>query len=189
MGGLLDPNYNHAANAISELTMAGVPNKLVLYVLFLVYNSLIIIFGTLLFLHYKRLKNRLMMIVGDLFFFVGLLGCLFLFFPQDPRGTPLTLGGMMHLVIAGVTSPTTLILMALTGWVSPKIFGDSKFRYIGYGMVLVVFLTGGMTAWSVSVESPILGIFERLTIGTFLLGTTILAVLQWKKTDEQLRTN
>jgi hypothetical protein len=83
-------------------------------------------------------------------------------------GAAISSTGAMHIVLAGLSSLTTMLSMLLMAfWFSKA--PDRR----GYGLyslisVFVVFLSGGLAAATVASRSPIAGLVERITIGGFL---------------------
>jgi hypothetical membrane protein len=173
LGGLLRPGYSHTTQAISELIAAGAPNTTLLIPLFTLYDLLLAAFGAGLLLtvmirteqHGKRSGawGGLALVVA------GLLGVLMnLFFPQDPGGPPVTVTGMVHVVLAGVLSLGTMLAMLCTGlWL--RHLPDQRAAWI-YSLIslAVVFISGGLGAAAIASRSPYLGLVERATIGAFV---------------------
>lgn len=108
IGGILRPRYSQISRFVSELLEAGAPNKALLNPLFALYNLFTIAFGIGL---YRRVQSRSEprgRVSGSLGALVlvaeGLSGLLTVFFPQYPRGTPVTSVGIIHIVLAGLIS-------------------------------------------------------------------------------------
>jgi hypothetical membrane protein len=172
LGGLLRPDYSHMSNFVSDLVASGAPHKDLLELLFGLYNILCGLFGFGVFMLARRaLENRrrgIGMVGAVILLLEGLLGFAILFFPEDPVGLSMTSTGTIHIVLAGLSSLATMACMAVLGsWFR----GERSLRALGlYSFISVgfVFLTGGFTAASAAVRSPILGLMERLTIGGFM---------------------
>ena len=172
VGGILRPGYSHIAQYISELIEAGAPNKTILDPLFALYNILTIAFGIGLFLYVGGiLENRRKMVgtVGALILLAeGLVGFLTVFFPQDPIGSPATATGNVHIVLASLSSLTTMLAMLLLGlWfrVIPTLRNYGLFSFISLG---IVFVSGGFAASTIAHPGPVNGLIERITIFGFI---------------------
>jgi Protein of unknown function (DUF998) len=181
MGGVKRPGYSHIAQFVSELIEAEAPNKALLDPLFAVYNALTIAFGIGLYTHVRANswhKGKVSGSLGALILVTeGLFGFATVFFPQDPRGAPATSTGITHIVLAGLSSLTTILSMALMGFwcrAIPRLRGYSLYSFVS---AIVVFISGGVAAYTGATLSPIVGLMERITIGGFLQW---LFVMAWK---------
>jgi uncharacterized membrane protein len=156
LGGWLRPDYSHISMAISELVADGAPNRSLLSSSFLVYNTLLSVFGLgLLLKAHSNSRGRISGVIGSLtLLLVGLAGILMeLAFPQEPGGTAATFTGIMHFVMAGVAALGTMVaILMLAFW----------FKNIPA-------LKGGLGAAAMANHSPLFGLIERITIFTFTL--------------------
>ena len=114
IGGAIRHDYSALYNAVSELTMANTPNKLLLDILFGIYNVFLLIFGLGAYLdssiNSKKFNSATIMLV-----IIGVLGLLVLIFTQDPRGGAATLHGTLHILLSGLTAALTIISVLLVG--------------------------------------------------------------------------
>jgi hypothetical membrane protein len=173
LGGLLRPDYSHISNAISELLLAGAPNKTLLDTLFIIYN-LLCLAGSIGIIIARR--SARMTAAGWCLLAVAVAGVFMTtFFPQDPRGAPATFAGTMHLVTAGIESLGLMIAMLLVGLDTRP----DRESLVTFGMLAAVFITGGSSA--ALIGSPIMGLLERGTIGLSLLWQLGLYLRLWKK--------
>jgi hypothetical protein len=178
LGGLIRPGYSHLSDAISELVADGAPNRSLLSSLFLIYNLLLSAFGIGLFLKSKdQSRGRQSGYIGSFFLIlVGLAGVsMELAFPQDPGGNPTTFAGTMHLVMAGIASLGTMVaIVFLALWF--RNFTDLK-GYVAFSWisVVIIFISGGLTAAALANHHPLFGLIERDTIGTFILWLFVLS--------------
>ena len=105
----------------------------------------------------------------------GIFGMLTLFFPEDRGGARMSTIGILHIVLAGLSSITTMGAMLLLGfWFR----GANATAGLGaYSLVSVgfVFATGGLLV-VLGIHSPVAGLVERLTIGGFLQWLFVIAV-------------
>jgi hypothetical membrane protein len=170
-GAAIRPGYSHVYNFISELISAKAPNKEKLNPLFLAFNILTGVFavGFLLSSAGGSLTGRwaaLVLIVE------AIAGFATVFFPQDERTDPVTPTGTMHIVLAGLSSLTTMGAMLLAG-----LWFNSIPAIYTFISLAVVFITGGMTAVATGRKSPVAGLLERITIGGFLQWMLVVGLL------------
>jgi hypothetical protein len=189
LGGLLRPGYSHLFEAISELVADGAPNRSLLSSLFLVYNTLLSIFGIGLFLKVRdEARGRISGSVGSLALtlLVGVAGILMeLVFPQDPGGLPTTFAGTMHIVMASVASLGTMVAVLMLGlWFKniAELKGYSTYSLIS---VAVIFVSGGLTAAAMANSYPLFGLLERITIGTFIVWMFITGLKMFQLEGEE----
>jgi hypothetical membrane protein len=179
-GGLLLPGYNHIANFISDLISRGAPNRWFLDPVFGLYNVFCMAFGLGVFWRVRTVlenKRRMIGLVGaTILVLTGVFGFLTLFAPEDPVGTLMSSTGVTHIILAGLSSLTTMVSMLLLGlWLR----GSQETRRMGiYSFISVgfVFVTGGITAGMGASHGPVVGLMERLTIGGFMQWLFVLAM-------------
>src|SRR5215208_6697873 len=171
LGVLLRPGYSHISMAISELVADSAPNRSLLSSLFLLYNTLLSVFGVGLFLRANsQSRGRVSGNIGSLaLMLVGIAGVLMeVAFPQEPGGTATTFAGTMHFVMAGVASLGTMVaLLILAFWF--KHIPELK-SHVAYSLVsvAVIFVSGGSSVVAMANHSPLFGLIERITILTFI---------------------
>ena len=179
VGGALRHDYSALYNAISELSMANAPNKLLMDILFGLYNVFILIFGVGAFLDpdfkSKKFKSGALML-----FVIGVLGLMVLVFTQDPRGTPATLFGTLHIALSGVTAALTIISVVVIGLSFKDYVGMKSFSWYSYLTALFIFLSGGAGAASIAANSPFGGLFERITIFLFMVWVLVFSYILYK---------
>lgn len=183
LGGALRHDYSALYNAISELSMANAPNKLLMDILFGLYNIFILIFGAgaLLDTDFKSKKFNsaaLMLIV------IGILGLLVLVFTQDPRGSPATLYGTLHIALSGVTAFLTIIAVILVGMSFKDYKSQKTFTWYSYATAILIFISGGAGAASIANNSPIGGLFERITIFLFMVWVIVFSYILLRGTPQ-----
>jgi hypothetical protein len=175
--------------AISELVAEGAPNRPLLSSLFLLYNTLLSVFGLGLFLKtIPQSLGRKLGIVGSLALIaVGFAGILMeLVFAQEPGGTATTFVGTMHFVMAGVASLGTMVAILMLGlWF--RNFTELK-GYVAYSLlsVSIIFVSGGSSAAAMANHFPLFGLLERITIFTFTLW---MFVVGWKMAQLEGQTS
>jgi hypothetical protein len=180
VGGILRPGYSHIARYVSELIESGAPNKALLDPLFALYNVLTIAFGVGLFLYVKAIpqsRRKMLGIVGALILIAeGIFGFVTVFFPQDPIGSPATATGNMHIVLASLSSLTTMLAMLFLGlWfrIIPALRSYGLYSFISLG---VVFISGGIAASTIAHPGPVNGLIERVTIFGFIQWLFVIAL-------------
>jgi len=168
IGGAIRHDYSTLYNAVSELTMANAPNKLLLDILFGIYNVFLLIFGLGAYLDFsinsKKYNSATIMLV-----IIGVLGLLVLIFTQDPRGGAATLHGTLHILLSGLTAALTIISVLLVG-ISLKKYSNIKgFSWFSYITAALIFISGGLGAASLANNGAYGGLFERITIFLFMI--------------------
>ena len=168
IGGAIRHDYSALYNAVSELTMANTPNKLLLDILFGIYNVFLLIFGLGAYLDFsinsKKYNSATIMLV-----IIGVLGLLVLIFTQDPRGGAATLHGTLHILLSGLTAALTIISVLLVG-ISLKKYSNIKgFSWFSYITATLIFISGGLGAASLANNGAYGGLFERITIFLFMI--------------------
>ncbi len=180
IGGLLWPGYSHVSQYVSELIGSGAPTKQLLDPIFAIYNLLTVAFAFGLYQAVRaevQHRRKLVGSIGELILLAeGLFGFATLFFPQDPFNVQITSTGVMHIVLAGLSSLTTMLSMLLMGFwftANPRLRAYGVYSFIS---VAIVFIFGGMAAATGVNHSPVLGIIERITIGGFLQWLFVIAL-------------
>jgi len=171
-GGAMTPGYSHTAQAISELTAAGAPHKFILDILFSTYNIMLMAFG-IGFLQYvlsTQPPQKSGLAGSWCLIAIGAMGLLTnLLFPMDARGAPATFPGIMHLVLAGLLSLGTILATLLVGVWQIKQSGNKLSGVVSLAACAVIVLTGGFAAAAAATISPLMGLIQRMTIGSFML--------------------
>jgi hypothetical membrane protein len=174
LGGALWKEYSHAAQPVSDLIAADAPQAWLLNPLFALYNALTLCFGVALFLFVKedsRSEKRSLGRAGALVLLAeGVFGLLILFFPEDAGGmkAAISSSGRMHILLAGLSSMSTMLAVLLMGF---YFGGHARLRALGlysFLSVTLIFMSGGLAAFSVANHNLMGGVFERVTIGAFL---------------------
>lgn len=185
LGGVLWPDYSQLSDPISLLTSAQAPNTQLMNLLFVAYDILLFLFGLLWWLS-RRSATHTSETAALALAVIGVLGILMYFFRQDVPGSPMTLAGTTHIVLAACMSLLTMLAIFLRGhaeWRIPRRRGAAVFSY---GSLAVVFISGGLAAVSIAQHWAFSGVFERCTIGMFLLWVFAEA---WRLTTRRGLTN
>ena len=179
VGGGLRPDYSHIYHAVSELLEAGAPNKCLMDSILASSNILGILFGVgvLLLVRSSQQKRQIGLVGASCLLAIGLIGLLITaFFPMEPRHLPMTFPGLMHLILVGVLFILSILTPVLMG-----IWLKKQANYAGYGTysfisAILIIVTGVFAAAMAVIESPIMGVAERLTIGANLQWTFFIAL-------------
>jgi hypothetical protein len=174
-GGTLIPTYSHVAEPISGLVQSGRQGTEGIQGLFAVYNAMVIWFGcTGISL---KLSQRYWTSAFGFVVMTGLLGLAMWPFPMDPMGNQPTAGGVIHILLAGFSSLASMaaIGFSIFAWkAAPQGIGPAIFSG---ACLVVVFVSGAMAAIGVAVGWHAVGVYERVTIGTFLTWMLVTAIL------------
>ncbi|MBN1525483.1 MAG: DUF998 domain-containing protein [Spirochaetales bacterium] len=182
IGGILNSGYNHIYNSVSELTMTGAPNSIILFIMFGIYNLLLVLFGFMGMIYLARLSIRTVFLLLGI---CGLLGIVMLAAGQDPRGQEFSAGGVLHIIAAGITALLSIITPIVAGVSKRNITGMGVYIKISFMLAVFIFVSGGLTSVAFGSGWPSGGLMERFTIGFFLLWVFITGYFS---TRFQLRT-
>lgn len=186
IGGFMTPDYSYVENAVSELIQSGAENRFFLSAFMFLHAVMIIQFSIGILVHHPYHKSKSIHIAGILLLAVGISHSLSsTIFPQDPVGTKLTLEGVMHLILVGITVLSIIIIMPLMGiGLRPQNKWNcfSAFTFI---CLAVILLSGIGSPVAMSKGIAIIGLTERMTGYTFYLWLFILAYLLLKKQPEK----
>ena len=97
-----------------------------------------------------------------------------LLFPQGPWSAPRSGLGVEHTIVAGLDA---LFFRLAMGFLRPRFRSDPRWETCGtftLGMLAIGIAVGGFGALSVS--APYAGLAERVSIGSFLLWTEVVAL-------------
>jgi len=115
---------------------------------------------------------------------IGILGLLVLVFTQDPRGSPATLYGTLHIALSGVTALLTIISIILVGLSFKDYIDQKNFTWYSYLTAILIFLSGGAGAASIANNSQIGGLFERITIFLFMVWVMVFSYILLRGTPK-----
>ena len=182
-------SYNSASQTVSELSAIGAPTRSLWVWLCAPYTFLMIAFAWAVWKVADG--NRPLRIAGGLMIAYGSLGIVWPFAPMHLRET-LAAGGAtfsdtMHIALGVVTE--ILFLLAL-GFAASAL--GKKFRFYSISTFVVLLIFGALTFWdapgiSVNKPTPLIGLWERINIGVFLLWVIVLAILLQRKEKIQAK--
>jgi|SoiMethySBSTD1v2_1073268.scaffolds.fasta_scaffold26769_1 hypothetical protein len=171
--------YSSASQTISELSAIGAPTRPSWVLLGAVYSLLVTAFGWGVWRSASR--NRPLRVAGGLII-VGfaVTGLAWPLAPMHSREVLAAGGGTlsdtMHIVLAMVT----VVLMSLAIGYGAAAFGK-RFRLYSINTMVILVVFGILTGLdspriSANLPTPWIGVWERISIGAFLLWIVVLAV-------------
>ena len=169
---MLYEGYSSASQTVSELSAIGAPTRPLWLLLGIPYTLLATAFGWGVWASAGR--NRPLRVVGGLMVAYGVIG---LFWPpMHMRGAEFTLTDTMHIVFA----TATVLLMLLSIGFGAAAFGK-RFRLYSINTMVILVVFGILTGLdspriSANLPTPWIGVWERISIGAFLLWIVVLAV-------------
>jgi hypothetical protein len=169
--------YSSTSQTVSELSAIGAPSRPVVVPLLSTHGALVIPFGAGVWESAGR--KRALRLTGALLVGLGASDLSAPLFPMHRREALARGEGSrtdtMHIVLTGVNS--LLILLAI-GCGSTAF--EKRFRLYSVATILVLVVTGGLTATQASrleanLPTPWAGLMERISIGGYLLWQVVLA--------------
>lgn len=172
------PAYNSATQTVSELSAVGAPTRTLWVWLCAPYTVLVIAFAWGVWK--SAGQNRPLRLAGGLMIAYGALGIVWPFAPMHLRET-LAAGGAtfsdtLHIALGVITE--VLYLVAL--FFAATAF-DKQFYYYSIATFVVLFIFGILTfldapGIATNQPTPLIGVWERINIGVFLLWIIVLAI-------------
>jgi hypothetical protein len=174
---MLFEGYNAASQTVSELSAIGAPTRPLWVLLATVYSLLVAAFGWAVWASAGR--NRPLRMVGGLMVISGIIG---LFWPPMHQREALAAGeesltDTMHIVFTMVTVPLMLLAIGF----GAAAFGK-RFRLYSIVTIVVLLLFGALTGLDAprleaDLPTPWLGVWERISIGAYMLWVVVLAII------------
>jgi hypothetical protein len=172
-------SYSSASQTVSELSAIDAPTRPLWVALGIVYAVLVAAFGWGIWTSARG--NRRLRVVGALLIASGTLG---LFWPpMHLRGAESTLTDTLHIVWMMVSGLLTLVAMgfaaaALGNW----------FRVYCITSMVGLLATGVMTSVeapnvAANLPTPLIGVWERISIAVWMLWFVVLAVTLLRRQD------
>jgi hypothetical protein len=171
--------YSSTSQTVSELSAIGAPSRPMVVPLLSTHGALVIPFGAGVWESAGR--KRALRVTGALLVGLGASDLSAPLFPMHRREALARGEGSrtdtMHIVLTGVNS--LLILLAI-GCGSTAF--EKRFRLYSVATILVLVVTGGLTATQASrleanLPTPWAGLMERISIGGYLLWQVVLATV------------
>jgi len=164
IGGALIPGYSHITETVSELLVAGAPNRSLLATLMISSSVLGILFPIGL---HRGINEGRGSKVGPAFLIIAsVLGIFTTYFPQDPGGPPVTFAGTVHVVLI-----IPMVILSLGAFIAfwRRLKSDSLWSgYDRYSLItFIVAIPLGVIS-AVSLDSPYVGLLERISVAVIL---------------------
>ena len=173
--------YNSASQTVSELSAIDTPTRTLWVSLALVYTLLMIAFG--LGVWKSAEGNRNLRIAGGLMILNVVVG---LFWPPMHQREVLAAGGgtltdTLHIVFTMITVPLFLLSIGF----GASTFGK-RFRIYSIVTIAVLIVFGVLTGldsprMEANLSTPWIGVWERISIGAYMLWVVVFAVALLKK--------
>lgn len=177
-------SYSASSQTISELSAIGAPTRSLWMWPAVAYTVLVCWFGWAVHLWAAhRLERR----AGRVIFMYGALGVLWPIAPMHLRETLAAGGGdwhdAMHVVLAAMTVSLMCASMALAAAAAER-----AFRWYSLASVAILVPFGGLTfidapRVAANLPTPWLGVWERISVGVFLLWIVVFAVVLLRRRD------
>jgi hypothetical protein len=178
VGALRGGGYSSVHQSVSELTAIDAPSRPFALPFFVVSDVLAFAFG--IGVAASAGRNRPLRVAGWLLVGVGVADVVSPFTPMHTREV-LAAGGTTwtdtaHLTVVAVT---TLLIMGAMGFAAAG-FGK-RFRRYSVASLVTMLVAGGLTATqendvAANLPTPWNGVYERISIGVYLLWMAVLAV-------------
>jgi hypothetical protein len=169
--------YNAASQTVSELSAIDAPTRPLWLSLSIIYSLLSIAFGFGVWLEGRR--NKKLRIAGIFLIVYIVIG---MFWPPMHQREVLAAGGgtisdTMHIVFTAVTVPLMILSIAFAASALGRLFGIYSITTI-----LVMLIFGVMTgldspAMEANLQTPWMGIFERISIGAYYVWQLVLSAI------------
>ena len=172
IGGALSPGYNHITETVSELLVAGAPNRPLLATLMIISSVLGILFPIGL---HRGINEGRGSKVGPAFLIIAaVLGIFTTYFPQDPGGPPVTFAGTVHVVLL-----IPMVILSLGAFLAfwRRLKSDSLWSgYDRYSLItFIVAIPLGVIS-AVLLDSPYVGLLERISVAVVLQWGFVMAI-------------
>lgn len=177
------PGYSIASQTVSELSAVGAPTRTLWILLCIPYTLLMIAFAWGVWK--SAGGNRPLRIAGGLLIAYAAIGILWPFAPMHLRET-LAAGGetfsdTMHIALGIVTEIIFLLALGFTAAALGK-----QFRLYSIATLVILLVFGVLTFLEAphvaeNRPTPLIGVWERINIGVFLLWVVVLGIVLLRK--------
>ena len=171
--------YDPISQVVSELSAVGAPTRPVWVVLGIFYTLLVTAFGW--GVRMAADADRRLRFAGSLIAVYGALGILWVFAPMHSREVLAAGGGTfsdtMHIALSVVT---VLIYLLALGFAAATLGTAFRLYSIATFVILLAFAVPTFRLSphvSANEPTPLLGVWERMSIGAFLLWVIVLAIV------------
>jgi hypothetical protein len=176
---LLWDDYRSASQTISELSAIGAPTRSVWVLSGLLYTALVIGFGWGVWTLGTR--NRSLRVAGALLLVYGGFGLVWPFAPMHLREAiaagGATFSDTLHLITGGVT---VVVMLLAIGFAAAAL--SPGFRVFSLVTAVILLAFGVLTSLdapklSANMPTPWIGVWERISVGAFMLWVTAFAAV------------
>jgi hypothetical protein len=172
------PDYSSTSQVISELSALGAPTRPLWVMLGTLYTLLVVAFGWGVWT--AAADSRRLRVAGILIAVYGALGFLWPFAPMHLRHVTASGGGtladVMHLVLGGLTEVIYLVALGFAAAALGKAFRAYSLATVAVLLVFGVLLVRDAPAVGANQPTPLIGVWERINIGVFVLWMIALAI-------------
>ncbi len=175
--GLNRPGYSHFEEPVSALMAGGGGGPLLLGALY-AYNLLLLLFGFALAAHAKG-RDTALFVTGIAAVGVAIPGVLMLIFPMDVPGTPPSVAGLIHILMAGIGVLGTMAAIAASAYAWRSQRNWRLRNALSWSAIGLLAASGIAASASMAMHAPFTGLMERITIGTFLVWMAATATAIW----------
>lgn len=189
VGARLTPGYTHTARAISALTDADAPARVILSGAFVAYDLCLLAFAlglprTGIAGSRRGLRLTAAMLAGVALAGIGMSTA----FPSPEPGGVIPASGWVHIALAAVASLGSMAAVAAFAAAVHARPGWRIVARLSWIALAVILVSGIWAASAAAARSPVMGLAERVTIGTFMawLLMVALALLRPKAPEPRL---
>ena len=180
LGAMRFEGYSSISQTVSELSAIGAPSRPLWLALAIPYDMLVIAFGLGVLI--SAGGKRALRVVGGLLAAYGVTGLPWMLFaPMHLRGEALTLTDTMHIVFAMVT-----VLLMMVAIVCGATALGKRFRFFSIATIMLLLVFGALAGLdgpkvAANLPTPLVGVWERISIAVFLLWIVMLATALLRK--------
>jgi hypothetical protein len=172
------PGYSAASQTVSELSAIGVPTRPLWVVLGLLYALLVTGFGWSV--RIAAGGNRRLRIAGTLIAVYGALGIGWTFAPMHTRSVLAAGGGTFsdtaHIALATLTVGLYLVALGFAAAALGRAFRIYSITSFAVLLAFAILTFRDAPAVGANQPTPLIGVWERVNIGVFLVWIVVLAV-------------
>jgi len=178
---MLYEGYDVASQTVSELSAIDAPTRTLWVGLMIPYSLLVIAFGTGVW--QSAAGNRSLRVAGALFIADAVIG---FFWPPMHQREVLAAGGgtltdTLHIVFTMITVPLMILAIVFGAMASGK-----HFRIYSIATLVILMIAGILTGIdgpkiSADLPTPLIGIWERINIGIYMLWVAVFAIALIRK--------
>lgn len=179
------PGYSVTSQTVSELSAIDAPSRPIWILMACFYSVLVIGFG--LGVWQSAIASRPLKVVSILLVIYGITG---FFWPPMHQREVLAAGGatLTDTLHIAFTFASVTLMMLIIGFGAAAL--DKRFRYYSIATILALFGLGIFTGNQAShieanLPTPMIGIWERIDIGVYVLWVIVFSVVLLKRAKRQ----